>query len=113
NFRYSYRSHQPQDVTAAGVPTSTPQDRINPDGTVTTRNLGYKDNQYSSLDLRISRPFDFGGVTIEPSVEGFNLFNSKNTKKPAVTNLVFNFDGTVQEGSGDPRQFQFGLRVTF
>jgi carboxypeptidase family protein/TonB-dependent receptor-like protein len=114
NFRYSYRSHQPQDVNAAGVPTTTPQDRINPDGTVTRRNLGFKDNQFSSLDLRLSRPFDIGsGVIIEPSVEGFNLFNSKNTKKPAVTNLVFNFDGTVQEGSGDPRQFQFGVRVTF
>jgi hypothetical protein len=113
NFRYAYRSAQPLDVTAAGVPTVTPQDRINPDGTVTTRNLGRKDNQYSSFDLRISRAFDFSGVIIEPSVEGFNLFNSKNTKKPAVTNLVFNFDGTVQEGSGDPRQFQFGVRVTF
>jgi carboxypeptidase family protein/TonB-dependent receptor-like protein len=113
NFRYSYRSAQPLDVTAAGVPTTTPQDRINPDGTVTTRNLGRKDNQYSSFDLRISRPFDFSGVTIEPSVEGWNLFNSKNTKKPAVTNLVFNFDGTVQQGSGDPRQFQFGVRVLF
>ena len=114
NFRYQYRSHQPLDVTAAGVATTTPQDRINKDGTVTRRNLGFKDNQYSSFDLRLSRPFDVGsGVIIEPSVEGFNLFNSKNTKKPAVTNLVFNFDGTVQEGSGDPRQFQFGVRVSF
>jgi hypothetical protein len=113
NFRYSYRSAQPLDVTAAGVPTTTPQDRINPDGTVTTRNLGRKDNQYSSLDLRLSRAFDVSGVIIEPSIEGWNLFNSKNTKKPAVTNLVFNFDGTVQQGSGDPRQFQFGVRVIF
>lgn len=113
NFRYAYRSAQPLDVTAAGVPTTTPQDRINPDGTVTTRNLGRKDNQYSSLDLRLSRAFDVSGVIIEPSIEGWNLFNSKNTKKPAVTNLVFNFDGTVQQGSGDPRQFQFGVRVIF
>jgi hypothetical protein len=108
-----YRSAQPLDVTAAGVPTVTPQDRINPDGTVTRRNQGRKDNQYSSLDLRFSRAFDVSGVSIEPSIEAFNLFNSKNTKKPAVTNLVFNFDGTVQEGSGDPRQFQLGVRVTF
>src|SRR5262245_33118759 len=62
NFRYSYRSHQPLDVTAAGVPTNTPQDRCNPTpctaaSTVTRRNLGFKDNQFSSLDLRISRPF--------------------------------------------------------
>ena len=127
NFRYAYRSAQPLDVTAAGVPTTTPQDRCNGNGTdptkspcdsvnlvsVTGRNLGRKDNQYSSFDLRISRPFDVSGVIIEPSIEGWNLFNSKNTKKPGVTNLVFNFDGTVQEGSGDPRQFQFGVRVIF
>ena len=113
NFRYSYRSAQPLDVTAAGVATNTPQDRINPDGTVTRRNLGRKDNQYSSLDLRLSRAFQVSFLTIEPSIEGFNLFNSKNTKKPEVTNLVFNFDGTVQSGSGDPRQFQVGVRVTF
>ena len=29
NFRYSYRSAQPLDVTAAGVATNSPQDRIN------------------------------------------------------------------------------------
>ena len=28
-----------------------------------------------------------------------------------MTNLVFNFDGTVQSGAGDPRQIQFGLRI--
>jgi hypothetical protein len=28
-----------------------------------------------------------------------------------VTNLVFNFDGTVQSGNGDPRQMQLALRV--
>ena len=39
----------------------TPQDRINPDGSVTQRNLGRKDNQYSSLDLRLSKQFRFGG----------------------------------------------------
>ncbi|HEY6929884.1 MAG TPA: TonB-dependent receptor [Thermoanaerobaculia bacterium] len=113
NFRYSYRSAQPLDVTAAGVPTNTPQDRINADGTVTQRNLGRKNNQFSSLDFRISKLFQWGFLTIEPSIEGFNLFNSKNIKKPETTNLVFNFDGTVQSGAGDPRQFQFGVRVAW
>jgi hypothetical protein len=113
NFRYAYRSAQPQDVTAAGVPTSTPQDRINPDGTVTQRNLGRKNNQFSSLDFRLSKLFQAGFLTIEPSIEAFNLFNSKNIKKPETTNLVFNFDGTVQSGAGDPRQFQFGVRVAW
>jgi hypothetical protein len=113
NLRYSYRSAQPLDVTAAGVATNTPQDRINADGTVTRRNLGRKDNQFSSLDLRLSRPFQIQWLTLEPSIEVFNLFNSKNLHRPQVTNLVFNFDGTVQSGAGDPRQVQVGVRVQF
>ena len=43
----------------------------------------------------------------------FNLFNSKNLKKPEVTGLIFNFDGTVQSGLGDPRQVQVGLRLVW
>ena len=46
------------------------------------RNLGRKDNQFNSVDLRISRPFVFGNVTVEPIAEVFNLFNSKNLKDP-------------------------------
>src|SRR5438552_3512103 len=111
NFRYSYRSAQPKSITATGAVANTPQDRINPDGSVTRRNLGRKDNQFSSLDARISKPFALHGVTIEPAVDAFNLFNSKNLKRPEVTNLIFNFDGTVQSGLGDPRQAQVALRV--
>jgi len=84
-----------------------------PDSTVVERNLGRKDNQFNSLNLRVSYPFAAGPVTIEPIVEVFNLFNSKNLKKPESTSLLFNFDGTVQSGLGDPRQVQFGVRVVF
>jgi hypothetical protein len=111
NVRYSYRSAQPKSITATGADANTPQDRINPDGSVTRRNLGRKDNQFSSLDMRLSRPIPYGGVTIEPAIDIFNVLNSKNLKRPEVTNLVFNFDGTVQSGAGDPRQAQVGLRV--
>jgi hypothetical protein len=112
NVRYSYRSAQPQSITASGAVAQTPQDRINPDGSVTRRNLGRKDNQYSSLDLRVSKPYRItNGMTIEPAVDIFNLFNSKNLKHPEVTNLIFNFDGTVQSGLGDPRQAQVGVRL--
>ena len=127
NFRYAYRSAQPQSlscvVSAAfcgkdafggsrfNAVAATPQDRINPDGSVTQRNLGKKDNQFSSLDMRLSRPFTYGSVTLEPALDVFNIFNSKNLRHPEVTNLIFNFDGTVQSGVGDPRQMQLGLRV--
>jgi hypothetical protein len=127
NVRYSYRSAQPKSLScvvsdafcgndAFGNPrfmadAATPGDRINPDGSVTRRNLGRKDNEFSSLDLRLSRAFTFGTYTLEPALDVFNLFNSKNFRRPEVTNLVFNFDGTVQSGNGDPRQMQLGLRL--
>ena len=111
NLRYSYRSAQPQSITADGSVAATPQDRINPDGSVTQRNLGKKDNKFSSLDLRLSRRFDFGNYSIEGILDAFNLFNESNFLTPQVTNLIFNFDGTVSSGVGDPRQFQLGVRV--
>ena len=77
------------------------------------RNLGRKDNEFNALDIRLSRQFDLGGITLEPIFEIFNVFNSENFRRPEVTNLVFNFDGTVQSGAGDPRQFQFGVRLLF
>jgi outer membrane receptor for ferrienterochelin and colicin len=113
NVRYSYRSPQPRSIKADGTPANTPQDRINPDGTVTKRNLGRKDNKFSSLDFSVSRPFNFGVITVEPIVEVFNLFNSKNLRIPETGNLIFNFDGTVQSGLGEPRQAQVAVRVTW
>lgn len=113
SLRYAYRSAQPQSITATGAVAQTPQDRINPDGSVTQRNLGRKDNQFNSLDLRLSHDFHSGRLTIQPSLDVFNVFNSPNFRRPEVTNLIFNFDGTVQSGNGDPRQAQIGVRILF
>jgi hypothetical protein len=90
-----------------------PSDRIRSDGSIVRRNTGRKDNKYSSLDLRLSKDFKLSALTIEPIVEAFNLLNSDNFLSPEVTNLVFNFDGTIRSGNGDPRQVQFGLRVAW
>ncbi|HUR79701.1 MAG TPA: hypothetical protein VM733_02980, partial [Thermoanaerobaculia bacterium] len=61
---------------------------------------------------RVSKQFGMmNGLTVEPAIDVFNLFNSKNLRRPEVTNLVFNFDGTVQSGVGDPRQVQLAVRV--
>jgi hypothetical protein len=130
NVRYSYRSAQPQSLSCVvsdafcGVDPLTqqkrfmavaaaPTDRINAvDGSVTQRNLGRKDNAYSGLDFRLSKQFAIGnGMTIEPALDVFNLLNSENFRRPEVTSLVFNFDGTVQSGNGDPRQMQLGVRL--
>ena len=121
NVRYSYRSAQPKSITASGADAATPQARCSAttaDGTrcllnsvVTKRNLGRKDNEYSSLDFRVSKQFNVGGITLEPALDVFNLFNAENFRRPETTNLIFNFDGTVQSGNGDPRQMQLALRV--
>jgi hypothetical protein len=127
NVRYSYRSAQPKALSCVVsdafcgadqfgnrrfmADAASPADRINPDGSVTQRNLGRKDNEFSSLDFRLSKQFAVAGVTVEPAIDVFNLFNSANFRRPEVTNLIFNFDGTVQSGVGDPRQMQLALRV--
>jgi hypothetical protein len=118
NVVYTYQSAQPLSITAAGLPAATPQDRINrnPDGSlasVTQRNLGRKDNSLSKFDLRLARAFDFSGFIVEPILDIFNVFNADNFLVPQVTNLIFNFDGTVRSGAGEPRRFQFGLRVAW
>lgn len=116
NLRYSYRSAQPLSLAADGSVSQSPfgptSDRIRPDGSIVERNIGRKDNTYSSLDLRLSREFKLSeSVRVEPIFEVFNLFNSANLLAPQTGNLVFNFDGTVRAGLGDPRQAQAGVRV--
>jgi hypothetical protein len=118
NLRYAYRSAQPKSITATGADAASPAARCTPGPlpsdpcvSVTRRNLGRKDNKYSSLDLRLSRDFAFGDVTVQPVFEVFNVFDEANFLRPQTTELAFNFDGTVRSGAGDPRQVQLGLRI--
>ena len=84
------------------------------DGTGTKRNSGRKDNAYSSVDWRVARPFRFGErYAIIPTFELFNTFNSENNVNPLVSPGLFNFDGFLRQGVGDPRQAQFAIRFTF
>jgi hypothetical protein len=107
NNRFGARSAQPRSVG------NTPADRIQPDGTIIKRNTLRKDNEFFSWDLRVTRDFKLGRTTVQPIFEVFNLTNARNVRDPTAKNLVFNFDGTVQTGLGDPRQAQFGVRVLF
>jgi hypothetical protein len=108
--RYTYRDAQPASITASGEPAATPLDRVNPDGTVTRRNMGEKDNELNVLDLRLSKDIRFGSWTVQPILDIFNLFNEPNFLRPQVTSLSFNFDGTLRSGAGDPREIQLGVR---
>jgi hypothetical protein len=78
------------------------------------RNTARKDNEYFSLDWRLSRPFRVGGSTeIIPTVEMFNTFNNANNINPLSTPALFNFDGFLRTGVGDPRQVQLAVKVTW
>ncbi len=99
NFRVQARSAQP----------ITPAVR-----TATNRNSLRKDNKYFSFDWRLQRPFKFGErYALIPIVEMFNTFNNPNNINPLSTAALFNFDGFLRQGVGDPRQVQLALKFTF
>ena len=84
NASWQYRSAQPLSLTATGAVANTPQDRINPDGSVTERNLGRKDNQYNSLNLRISRVFMAGNVSDRAHLRGLQPLQQQEPARTPV-----------------------------
>jgi hypothetical protein len=99
-FRVQARSAQP--ITPASGRTAT------------NRNSERKDNQYFSFDWRLQRPFKFGErYALTPVIEMFNTFNNANNINPLSTPGLFNFDGFLRQGVGDPRQVQLAVRFTF
>src|SRR5437867_3657941 len=120
NNRVSYYSAQPVSEKCGagnvgnGQRAGSPQDRICPNGSVLKRNTLRQDNAYFSWDVRLSRPINAGRqAQAELIVEVFNLTNTDNFRDPAYGGLLFNFDGTIRSGLGDPRQLQAGLRWVF
>jgi hypothetical protein len=99
NFRVQARSAQP----------ITPAIR-----TATNRNTLRKDNEYFSFDWRLQRPIKLNErFAIIPVIEMFNTFNNANNINPLVTPGLFNFDGFLRQGVGDPRQVQLAVKFTF
>ncbi len=117
NQRLSYYSAQPVSASCAGDRSTNPwgaaSDRICNDGSITARNTLRKDNEFFSYDVRLSRPIPVDSGQLEAIVEVFNLLNTDNFRDPSSVGLLFNFDGTVQSGLGDPRQVQVGLRYVY
>ena len=98
---------------ARGAQPITPNPRV-AGGVDQGRNTLRKDNEYFSLDWRLSRPFSLSeGVELTPTVEMFNTFNNANNINPLSTPALFNFDGFLRTGVGDPRQMQLALKLTF
>lgn len=87
------------------------------------RNTGRKDNEYVSFDWRLSRPFDFGDrFQLIPTVEMFNTFNTDNrinalstcgNQNSLTAPSLFDFNGFLRQGVGDPRQVQLAIKFVF
>ena len=100
NFRVQGRTAQP--ITPATGRTAT------------NRNTERKDNEYFSFDWRIQRPIRLNErFSIIPIIEMFNTFNNANNINPLTTPGLFNFDGFLRQGVGDPRQVQLAVKFTF
>jgi len=114
SYIFSYGSPLPFNI-------QTGTDR-NFDTNLNDRPLGVARNSgrgfdFASLDLRLSRRFRLTEkVQLETLVEGFNVLNRANLQLP---NNVFGTGATPLPSFGkataasDPRQIQFGLRLSF
>ena len=124
NNRLSIYSAQPTSMSCGPTPLSpfappkgqratSPADRNCADGSVLERNTLRKDNSYFSWDVGVTWPFSVGKGTVELVAQMFNVLGSENFRDPAATSLLFNFDGTLRSGYGDPQQTQVGLHWMF
>jgi TonB dependent receptor len=82
--------------------------------TATNRNTARKDNEFFSFDWRLARQFKWGDrYALIPTFEMFNTFNNRNNINPLTTPGLFNFDGFLRQGVGDPRTAQLAVKFTF
>ncbi|MBI5599943.1 MAG: TonB-dependent receptor [Gemmatimonadetes bacterium] len=120
NNRFTYTSASPMSAKcgtnnkATSDRAASAAERICPNGTILERNTLRRRNEYASWDLRFARPVKVGtGNSAELIFEVFNVLGRNNFKDPAFGSLLFNFDGTIRSGLGDPRQMQLGVRYSF
>ena len=119
NIRMQAHTAQPITDNPLGTGTGAPCSANNSltrvvGGVDCGRNHLRKDNGYFTFDWRASRPIKFGDrYRLIPTVEMFNTFNNKNNVNPLVTPGLFNFDGFLRQGVGDPREAQLSVRFTF
>ena len=119
NNRVSYASAQPisekcENNRPSGTRAAAASDRVCANGTILDRNTLRRGNEFATWDLKLSRPLNFKrGQRLEPTLEIFNVLGRNNFRDPAFGSLLFNFDGTIRSGLGDPRQIQAGVRYAF
>lgn len=78
------------------------------------RNHLRKDNAFFTFDFGVDRPFHLGErFQIIPKLEMFNTFNNTNNVNPLTSPQLFDFNGFLRVGVGDPRQAQLSVRFEF
>jgi hypothetical protein len=78
------------------------------------RNHLRKDNGFFTFDFGLSRRFRLGErFAIVPKLEMFNTFNNTNNINPLSSPQLFDFNGFLRVGVGDPRQAQLSVKIEF
>ncbi len=119
NARVQARTAQPTTFNPLGNGSGAPCSESNSrtrvvDGIDCGRNHLRRDNKFFSFDWRLQRPFKFGErLRLIPIFEMFNTFNNANNINPLITPGLFNFDGFLRQGVGDPRQIQLAIKFEF
>lgn len=109
-------------VQARSAQPATPASLVRV-GDHTNRNTLRKDNKYFSFDWRLAKVFRLSEtVELIPQIEMFNTFNNDNfvnslsgagNQNSVTAPSLFNFDGYLRQGIGDPRQVQLSVRLRF
>ena len=78
------------------------------------RNHLRKDNAFFTFDFGVDRPIPIGEhMKLIPRIEMFNTFNNTNNVNPLTSPQLFDFNGFLRVGVGDPRQAQLSVRFEF
>ena len=109
-------------IQARSAQPATPGTLL-PVGNRTNRNTLRKDNKYFSFDWTLASHFKLSeSIELIPQIQMFNTFNNDNfinslsgpgNQHSITAPSLFNFDGFLRQGVGDPRQLQLSLRLTF
>jgi len=119
NVRMQAHSAQPITDNFTLNPTGAPCSATNSNtrfvnATDCGRNHLRKDNAFFTFDFGVARPIHLGErFRIIPRIEVFNAFNNKNNVNPLSTPQLFDFNGFLRVGVGDPRQAQLSVRLEF
>ena len=102
NARVQYRSAQP--ITAS--PRSPQRRRSRPQ-----QRAARTTSSSRSTGAWRGRSASAARYELTPILEMFNTFNNANNINPLSTPALFNFDGFLRTGVGDPRQVQLAVKV--